>query len=196
MAFWEPVMVDDEFAAHPKEWLAERMTEGMPWLLVHADDGVIWGGRTENGTVSLSSEVAAITTHYPSTAVELRAKTLHQARVFGRDGELLVWRTDDGFKARKSTDGPALPADAWEESHLLWGERTMEAGGFTVLKEGQQGQVHAAPLRVSEGSRAMLTVRHFVMRDDDDRAVAVMSRLVNLTAGRPGQEVDDVAAAH
>jgi CRISPR-associated protein (TIGR03984 family) len=191
MPLCKPVPIDEDFRSRPAEWLAAHMSEGRPWLLAHMDDGVIWGRRDADGALRLSSEVAAITAAYPTTAATLSAATLQQVRLFGPEGELLVWRTDDGFAARETTDGEDEAPDAWNEQHLLWGRRRMEAEGFTVLEEGQQGQVHAAPLKLAEGARAALTVRHYVAQAEDGRAVVVLSRLVNVGPARPAEEVAD-----
>ncbi len=96
-ARWTPVQPGAEFLKDARGWLGQRMTEGMPWLLVHADDGVIWGKRMEDGQLALSSDVFDSQAQYPAIAVELRGPTIQQARIFGEAGELLVWRTEDGF---------------------------------------------------------------------------------------------------
>ncbi len=177
---WQGVDMREAFAPDLRGWLAQQMTQEMPWLLVHADDGVIWGRRAADGELLLSSDVPEIKARYPSTAVTLRVETLQQARVFGPAGELLVWRSEPGFAARRIMDGPNAPADAWEEPHLLWGRRVWEAAGFSVLEEGQQGPVHAVPFVAPAGRRAALTVRHYIQPDNQGQAVVTLSRLVQL----------------
>jgi CRISPR-associated protein (TIGR03984 family) len=191
MALTKPVPVGEDFRSGPVEWLAARMNAGMPWLLAHVDDGVIWGCAAD-GALRLSNQVAKINADYPNTAATLSATTLQQARIFGPDGELLIWRTDEGFAARVTTDGPS--DDGWDEQHLLWGRRTLEAEGFTVLKEGRQGQAHAAPLTLAESGRAALIVRHFAAQAEDGRAMVALSRLVDLTPVGAPKEGDDGSA--
>ncbi len=179
---WQAETVDAAFAADPRAWLAARMTAEMPWLLAHADDGVIWGRREPDGALILSSDVFSSAAKYPAIAVPLRALTLQQARIFGPGGELLLWRTDGGFAARRIADG-ANAEDIFEEDHLLWGTRRQFAiqAGFTLRDEGEQGPQHAVPLEVGDGERAALRVRHCVAYDPpSDMAYVALSRLVDL----------------
>ncbi len=185
-ARWTPVQPGAEFLKDARGWLAERMTEGMPWLLVHADDGVIWGKRTEDGKLVLSSDVFDSQAQRPAIAIELRGLTIQQARIFGKAGELLVWRTENGFAGRIIEDGEALPDHAYEEEHLLWGvvNDSRPEPGFTLLVEGEQGQQHAVPLTMTNPERACLVVRHYVSYDDHDQAYVDLSRLVDLRKRR------------
>lgn len=177
---WQPIDISKVFLPDLHTWLAGQMTEEMPWLLVHADDGVIWGRREANGELTLSSNVSAITSRYPSIAVPLRIETLQQARIFGPAGELLIWRTVTGFSGRRIMDDQGVPADTWDEPHLLWGTRVMEAEKFTVLEERRQGPVHAVPFPAPARQRAALTVRHYVAPEEFDQATVTMSRLVQV----------------
>ncbi len=180
-----PIEVDIEtFNQDPRAWLAQQMSVDMPWLLAHADDGVIWGKRQNDGTLLLSSDVFSDPVEYPSVAVPLRAITLQQVRVFGRAGELLLWRTEAGFAGRMLKNElmtlEALP----DEQHLLWhqGEsvKTDQQAGFALLREGQQGQRHAPPVIPQGRRRPTLTVRHYVDYDDEGQAYIALSRLVGL----------------
>jgi CRISPR-associated protein (TIGR03984 family) len=183
---WQEITVDEKFEADPRQWLAGHARADMPWLLAHADDGVIWGKRESNGTLKLSSDVFADPGRYPAVAVKLRTQTLLQARVFGPGGELLLWRTEDGFAARLIEDGPEPPPDALpDEVHLLWGmgSDVEVRDGFTWLSEGQQGLRHAPPVSVAavrNTSRLALLVRHYVGYDDEGQAFIELSRLVEL----------------
>lgn len=176
---WEPVDIADAFRSGVRGWLAARMIEGMDWLLVHADDGVIWGRREPDGTLLLSSDVFDDRSQYPAIAVELRVETLQQARIFGPAGELLVWREGAGFRGRSIMDGERSE-NAWHEQHILWGAASKQMTGFTLLEEGQQGPQHAVPLAVPARRRTALTVRHYVEPDDRGQAAIIFSRLVNL----------------
>ena len=183
---WTAIDVDEKFAADPRQWLAGHASPGKPWLLVHADDGVIWGRREADGDLRLSSEVFDDQQRYPAIAVKLRAQTLQQARVFGPDGELLVWRTDNGFAARLIEDGQDPPEDALpeDEEHLLWGlgEPPEPHEGFTLFAEGQQGLVHAPPIAIRGSRRPRLKVRHYLDYDEEGQAYVCLSRLVDIVA--------------
>jgi CRISPR-associated protein (TIGR03984 family) len=183
--YGKPISVDSAaLGEDPRGWLANRMHQDMPWLLAHADDGVIWGKLQEDGTLLLSSDVFDDPIEYPSVAVLLRAVTLQQVRAFGPAGELLIWRTDDGFAGRLLNDDQieleALP----DEEHLLWHlgnpVRVDQRTGFALLQEGQQGQRHAPPVIPQGRRRPALTVRHYVDYDDEDQAYIALSRLLGL----------------
>ncbi len=179
---WTPVLPGADFVQDARAWLEAQTTEDRKWLLVHADDGVIWGKREKDGKLILSSDVFNSQAQYPAIAVELRGLTIQQARVFGPAGELLIWRTDDGFAGRVIADGEQLPANAYQEEQLLWGVVTESRPemGFTLLVEGEQGQQHALPLVLAKPERACLQVRHYVSYDDQSQAYVDLSRLVDL----------------
>ena len=176
------VKITNEFFSDLHGWLAAKTTSDMTWLLVHADDGVIWGRRETNGSLLLSSDVFDVKGRYPTIAVELRTETLQQARVFGEAGEILVWRDGADFMAREIADGGQKLEDAFEEKHLLWGQGqpAPPRQGFTLLVEGQQGMSHAVPLVVESNRRPALRVRHYIDYDNEGQAFICLSRLVDL----------------
>lgn len=167
-----------------RAWLAGQMSAQMPWLLAHADDGVIWGKRQPDGKLVLSSDVFRDPKQYPSVAVKLRAETLQEARIFGPAGEVRLWRTAEGFEARLLTDNgvglEALP----DEGHLLWHQgrivKVSQDSGFALLQEGARGQRHAPPVVPQGGRRPKLIVRHYVDYDSEGQAYIALSRLVEL----------------
>lgn len=183
---WEEIPEAElaSFSGDPRGWLAAWTSKTMPWLLVHADDGVIWGRREPDGSLLLSSDVFYDTSLYPAIAVELRAETLQQARVFGPTGEVTVWRSEAGFRGRKLMDGPEKPKDAFEENHLLWGQGQPSSPqqGFTLLVEGRRGPQHAVPLSITTPIRPTLRVRHYIDQDAEGQAYVGLSRLVGLQA--------------
>lgn len=178
------VPIDEEFYSNLRGWLAAKATPDMPWLLAHADDGVIWGRREADGSLLLSSDVFDAKNRYPTIAVELRTETLQQARIFGKAGEVLVWRNGAGFIAREIADGEQASEDAFDERHLLWGQGLPASSqqGFTLLVEGEQGPCHAVPLVVKDDRRPALRVRHYIDFDSDGQAFVCLSRLVDLKA--------------
>lgn len=183
---WTPIEDLNGFEQDVRGWLATHMSADMPWLLVHADDGVIWGRREPDGSLLLSSDVFAQKKRYPAIAVELRALTLQQCRIFGKGGEVLIWRESSQFRGRIVRNDSATEVDLWDEQHLLWGTRVVEEReGFSLLEEGQQGPQHAVPIAIPRDRRAALTVRHYVEQDENGQAVVVMSRLVDLGLYQP-----------
>ena len=183
---WQTLPLDESFSTDPKQWLKAHARPDMPYALIHADDGVIWGKRQADGTLSLSGEVFSDPARYPAVAVELRPETLQQVRLFGPAGELFVWRTREGFAGRSLMDGPAHDEDAFEQAYLLWHQGQPEAvdrqAGFALLQEGGQGPQHAPPVIPNGRQRPRLVVRHYVDYDDQEQAYIALSRLVNLEA--------------
>lgn len=181
--------VEATFEADPFGWLNALPSEKrFAFLLIHSDDALVWGqwretrlwlAKAENGEIRVADENGKF-----GNAPALFAPTLQQLRMFGRDGELLVWRVDGGFMQRWIQD-TNVPADEYvNESYMLWGTKVIaRAEGFMLLKEGQQGLMHTPPsLELGENERAVLRVRHYI--DDsaaNGQARLALSRLVNLT---------------
>jgi len=187
--FWQPFekTEHDRFESSLPAWLEEHMSAGMNWLLIHADDGVIWGKANADGSVALSSEISEFQPGFPSLGCSLRALTIQQIRIFGASGELLVWRNGAQINSRIIMDDGTTPS-FWDEQHLLWGQPVKQAKGFTVLQEGQRGPVHAVPIDVPGARRAALTVRHYIGLDALGTAAVSSSRLVKLDLYRDNKE--------
>jgi CRISPR-associated protein (TIGR03984 family) len=153
-------------------------------LLAHADDGVIWGQVRDDG-LHLSGQ------YFPQVSPPLRAATLQEARLFGAPGELYLWQDEaGGWGARLVVDGAGQEIETFDEYHMLWGtQREDEAGGFTLVRDGERGQRHAPPLGADSLSfdqgrqrrPLRLQVRHYLAPDEDTGLAAVrISRLVAL----------------
>ncbi|HMX29363.1 MAG TPA: CRISPR-associated protein Csx19, partial [Blastocatellia bacterium] len=135
-------------------WLQEEAKEHeLEYLLAHADDGVIWGKVESNGTLITSGEAAKGNPIAECICPPLRLRTLQQARLFGKDAELLLWRDGDNvFHARLIADNESGAdwLEAYDEAQLLWGTQKAKNGdlphGFTLLEDGAQGLRHAVPL--------------------------------------------------
>lgn len=176
----ESVTVDAGFATDPKGWfVAQARQRNLRYLLAHADDGVIWG-RVDDHGLHTSHGIAP-------TSPPLRLSTLQQARLFGPAGELLLWRSDDGWRARFVADQGGNADDFVDEDQILWGdtvEKTQD--GFTLVREGSQGMRHAVPILVTsdqlEQRKLRLRVRHYITENDNDdgEASITLSRLVQL----------------
>lgn len=153
-------------------WLIEQAQKlDVTLLLAHADDGVIWG-RIDAGKLVLSGEA------FPELAVALRESTLQQVRLFGPKGELNLWRSGGDFNYNIVQD---VAETVLEETYRLWGESDAKTNsGFTLMREGEMGYLHAVPITGKAGSRAQLVVRHYVAYDDTGAAYIKHSRLVGL----------------
>ncbi len=143
-------------------------------LLLHADDGVIWG-RLAGESLALSSDA------YEAVNVKLRPQTIQQMRLFGDAGELLVWRRRDGFTGRVITmeaDTAVGKDNTYDEAYLLWGEQTADAvNGFTLLRAGARELLHAPP---GNGETAKMKVRHYIQYDEAGQAYIAVSRVLGL----------------
>ncbi len=148
-------------------WLKEQANNyKLNYLLAHAEDGVIWG-KLDGDKLTTSNEA------FPDEKLpELRLKTLQQCRIFGEKGEVLLWGTANGWKARviqhldswqpqedpKEIPGGELKCfkipgnddvlELIEEHHILWGTKPKgeEKKGFTLMLDGSEGLKHAVPL--------------------------------------------------
>jgi len=173
------VEVDDAFKQNVQTWLENlKRSVSAPdygFLLAHMDDGVLWG-RFKGNDLLLSAQ--AFPNQLP---VKLEAETLQTLRLFGDDGELLIWRTAPmHFAGRLLLDAANDDIEQFSERQLLWGEHTSEKNGFTLLVEGEQGFLHAPPIVLQSGQRACIVVRNFIDYDDDNQAAIAASRLVGI----------------
>ena len=182
-----PIQVDDAFKQNIPAWLENlKSAAGAPeyaFLLAHMDDGVVWG-RFKDNDLLLSGDAFA-----DQLPVELEAETLQSLRLFGQDGELLIWRTVPmSFLGRLLLDAENEDIEQITERQLLWGEHADENDGFTLLVEGEQGFLHAPPIVLQSGQRACIVVRNFIDYDEDCQATIAASRLVTLSAAEYSTE--------
>lgn len=174
----EQIEVKDTFEQNPDEWLlGKARAYDLRILLAHADDGVIWGRANDDG-LHTSHGIAP-------ESPPLRATTLQQCRLFGPAGELLVWRINDGWRARYVTDTTDHSDDTIDEDQILWGSNVETVKDrFTLVREGSQGMRHAVPIVVSnqqlERHQLRLRVRHYINENIDGEARVTLSRLVRL----------------
>lgn len=154
-------------------WLEERAAQfGLRWVLAHTFGGVVWG-EYRQGRLVLAGNI------FPGTAPSLYNHTLQQARLFGPDGELLLWKNGEEWKSRAVIEGVGQPEDVFDEVELLWGGPggTIK-DGFTCLAPNSRGLRQVVPVAVP--GRVGVIVRHVVRyREDDGTAYIALSRLVD-----------------
>lgn len=186
--FFTPMISEAKALTRPADtidlltWLGTREAgeeaprdKGLKWLLATTYGEVVWGEK-DNGQWVLSSR-----------ATTLPGDELLEARAFGPDGEVFVWRDASGLRARLRADGVGGEnCDTYEETQLMWGTVRLDDAppGFTRLADGEQGLEHALPLKLDEsyfitkeydaqGERDMryghrparLVLRHYIGRD-------------------------------
>jgi CRISPR-associated protein (TIGR03984 family) len=172
-----PVPVDEPTT----DWLKTQAGETTWQLLAFADDGLIWG-QIEAGNLSLSSDT------FPNISAAWRAQTLQEARLFNSSEQIHLWSSDDGWQARRISDGVGDHTDYYDEPQILWGDTFQEEkAGFTRVSDGSLGFQHAVPLAVDKAKfdnkrrPLRLIVRHYLSADDETGAVAVtLSRLIKV----------------
>jgi len=168
-------------------WLesqASSVSAQTPYLLAHGEDGIIWG-RFDNKKLTTAEKIF----HKHDFKVdlpELRLLTLQQCRIFGRNGEILLWRlSETNFKWRfiGNPNEDKIP-----ESQILWGTNGIKRGNFTLLSDGSQGLKHAVPFADIElnGDRLVkpvrLLVHHYIKYEEGTGLARIyLSRLVDLT---------------
>ena len=170
-------------AQDPAGWFERQPNTGEGgWFLAHADDGIIWG-QNRDGHLLLSGTV------FPAVSPPLRTITLQQARLFGEQAEVRLWRNGNDFAACRVEDFSGSDSEALDEEYLLWGDQVKDQkNGFSLMADGVQGLLHAVPLDVvrsssslnSRGRLLRLKLRHYLSCDQDGRAHIRLSRLVNL----------------
>jgi CRISPR-associated protein (TIGR03984 family) len=180
----EPIEVPENLDL--TKWLeAQANQHQLKYLLAHAEDGVIWGKFQDRNLITADSV-------FPQFAKLHLAKshlsTLQQCRIFGGNSEVMLWKTDEGFKARIIQD--EKDTEFIPENQILWGTRAEEiSNGFTLVSDGSQGLRHAVPLiNIHFDSDQKLyrplrlCVRHYIDDDKETGLVRIyLSRLVNLT---------------
>ena len=172
-----------------KIWIEEQTkVNQLTYLLAHANDGVIWGKfQDQDGKLITTTEPVKL---FPECDFPfLREETLQQCRIFGDDSEVMIWKTNEGFKARLIQDEHLIEDDYITESQILWGTHGKHhENGFTLLWDGSQGLKHAVPFTDIElgkkgelKNKVRLIVRHYIDYDDSGVARIYLSRLVDLT---------------
>ncbi len=191
-------------------WLAEQAgAHQAPCLLAHAMDGVIWGRLDESGRLHTSHDALHATQaqsawdKYRINAAQnslppLRPETLQQARLFGVQAELHIWRDGDGTWhgrwLRDVADGETPNwSESFDEPQLLWGTYGARLEhGFTLLEDGAQGLYHAVPIEIPLNEEAngqlkqsvRLNIRHYLAYDEQEQVYVAVSRLVNVEGGK------------
>ncbi len=172
-----------DFTADLEGWFQKQPSVGGDgWFLAHADDGVVWG-HIRNRQLVLSSAT------FPSISPPFRATTLQQARLFGGQAEVRVWRESGGFRACRLQDYNDEKAEAFDEEHILWGTKVEERNDdFSLVADGRQGLRHVVPLDLATASvphkeryrLLRLRLRHYLAYNSDGQVHIAMSRLVAL----------------
>lgn len=169
-------------------WIVDQAeTFDLSTLLAFADDGVIWG-YFQYGKWKLSGTEDSFNKISPP----LSPATLQQAHLFGKNCELLIWRTETGLIYRTLQEGQGTPTEYYDAKMLLWGEPDLRPesikAGFVLFQEGKQGLQHTPPVDALQvkSKKTALVVRNYIAYDLDEQgngtgqAYVHLSRLVGL----------------
>lgn len=188
-------LLDSEACERYVSWLlgeesAADGADGLAWALAHCDDGVTWGRYdVEGNTWVVGSDVA------PGVSPPIRSQALQELRLFGERSEILIWRTDAGFRGRvlRETEPATDRSDASNPVRLLDEPRVIR-GAFVVARCGHgfthigdaAGAEQVLPLAVNNellrAAQVRLHVRHYYEADMKTGAVRIAAtRLVRLT---------------
>ena len=157
------------------------------WLLAHCHDGVTWGLLGDDNSWQLSSMF------FPNLSPCISASNLLELRMFGVDGEFLIWQTENGFVGRSLAD-QKLPMTAVQDScrpdnetRILLGNKFVESQDRFTHVRTARGTQQAVPLECTKddftGDRwpLRLEVRHYFEENRQTGVVRVgASRLVNV----------------
>ena len=174
---------DDELCS----WLESQalsVSAQTPYLLAHGEDGIIWG-RFDNQKLTTAEKIF----HKKHDFVDLpklRLLTLQQCRIFGLNGEILLWRISETMFKWRFIGNPK--EEQIPESQILWGTNGIKRDNFTLLSDGSQGLKHAVPFTDIElkGDRLVkpvrLLVHHYIKYEEETGLARIYrSRLVDLT---------------
>lgn len=175
---------DDDYLRSWLESQAPFVSAQTPYLLAHGEDGIIWG-RFDTQKLTTAEKIF----HKRDFKVDLpklRLLTLQQCRIFGRNGEILLWRISETKFKWRFIGNPN--EDKIPESQILWGTNGIKRDNFTLLWDGSQGLKHAVPFADIElnGDRLInpvrLLVHHYIQYEQETGLARIyLSRLVDLT---------------
>ena len=175
----------NEISKHKKD-----LTKDFAWLLAFQYDGVIWG-RAEQDAWILSGDV------FPEISPTFNKEALLELRIFNRDKEILLWKSENGFKARElvhnyhSDEKDNNPLRPSFDKYLIRGDRVLKIkNGFSLLKD-KTGTRQAIPIECSNDNfkkhHPFLEICHYFEIDDKSAMVRITaSRLVDIRINKGG----------
>lgn len=129
------------------------------YLLSFHDDGLVWG--KVKGDELITSE-SLNDSRFP----KFRPETMQECRLFGEEGEILIWRDEaNQFKGRLAEENYLKDFEPFEEKQVLWGRGIAKKGSpkiakdgeelwqtedFTVVSDGEEGLLHAFPEKIEK----------------------------------------------
>ncbi len=118
-------------------------------------------------------------------------KYLHKLRVFNKDRELHLWRSNDGINGRLRIDGEGEEIDAVDACQVVFGTRSKELNGnYSRLTEdrGVELIIPLIGINLNEKKRVFLYTRNYIGYTPVGQAGYVDCRFVELTDRPLGRE--------
>ena len=109
--------------------------------------------------------------HDGTTAVN--ADDLMELRLFDENGELFLWRVEEGFRYRLRTDGSGDDAEVVDTLQPLWGTKVLgEGSGWSSIAEDRGIRLEApfTGLRLTPTERLALKCRNYIEFNDQHQA--------------------------
>ena len=103
-------------------WLKQQAKDyKLSYLLAHAEDGVIWGRfDIEAGTMETADQVFT-----ECKFSILRLSTLQQCRIFGDNGEVLLWNSNEKWRSRLILQSKVSELENKQELSLIQEEQVL-----------------------------------------------------------------------
>lgn len=146
------------------------------WALCQQQDGVLWGHAVDGRWVMS-----------PGRLDETRLLSQHptELRLFGPDGELMIWSADGSPRGRVCTDIPVADADRQpiDDQRIVAATRVIDTDGAFTRVADTRGREQVVPLHLNSSFKPWtlrLSCRHYLSNSDDGRLIVTMSRLMNL----------------
>lgn len=165
---------------------------GLNWALVHCDNGVTWGRFDAGAGIWRLGNLIV-----PEVSPSIRRESLHELRLFGETGEVLIWRMETSLQGRvlRDSDPASDPGDGSnplrpsDDSRILRGAHVVAQCNHDFTHVGDRtGAEQVLPLAVTaeqlRTGQVRLAARHYYESDSETGAVRIAAtRLVTLASG-------------
>ena len=119
-------------------------------------------GRIEGGKLSFHDGTSTV-----------NVADLVELRLFDENGELFVWKVEEGFRYRLRTDGSGDEANVIDTLQPLWGTKVLgEGSGWSSIAEDRGIRLEApfTGLRLTPTERLSLKCRNYIEFNDQQQA--------------------------
>ena len=130
-----------------------RMKDG--FIVAYFDNGVLIG-KFKNGSF----------TFYNNLSIKDEQRYIQRIRVFNEKEELLIWRTEQGFKGRYRKDGDGTEHHVIDAKQILWGTKVEKLSDDFIKIYEDRGTELILPLSgiatLDEKRRIALKTRNYI----------------------------------